>query len=64
MSISQRLCLFVALSIQNAMRLRQIVICGLPRSTIFPHYLIKGTILEKKVIEYKMCVSSFSTTFG
>jgi hypothetical protein len=30
---------------------------------IFPHYLTKGTILEKeKFIEYKMCGSIFSTT--
>jgi hypothetical protein len=30
---------------------------------IFPHYLIKGTILEKKrVIEHKICVLIFSTT--
>jgi hypothetical protein len=28
--------------------------------SIFPHYLINGTIFEKKVIEYEMCVSSFS----
>jgi hypothetical protein len=31
---------------------------------IFPHYLINGTIFEKKkVFEYKMCVLVFSTTF-
>ena len=36
---------FVALVIQHAMRMRHIVICGLPRSTIcFSHYLITGTI--------------------
>jgi len=29
---------------------------------IFPHYLINGTI-KKKVIEHKMCVLIFSTTF-
>ena len=28
----------------------------------FPHYLISGTISEKKNIEYKMCVLIFSTT--
>ena len=27
------------------------------------HYLIKGIIIEKKVIGHKMCVSIFSTTF-
>jgi hypothetical protein len=30
---------------------------------IFPLYLINGTILDKKVIEYKMCVLNFSTNF-
>jgi hypothetical protein len=30
---------------------------------IFLHCLINGTIFEKKVIEHKMCVSSFSTSF-
>ena len=29
---------------------------------IFPHYLINGTIFEKKVIEHKMRVLSFCTT--
>ena len=31
------LCVFVALDIQQAMRLRHIIIRGLPRSTIFFH---------------------------
>jgi len=30
---------FVALSIQDAMRMRHIVICGLPSSTIFFHII-------------------------
>jgi hypothetical protein len=30
---------------------------------VFPYYLINGTIFVKKVIEYKMCVLVFSTTF-
>jgi len=29
----------------------------------FPHYLIKDTILGKKITEYKMCVLIFSKTF-
>jgi hypothetical protein len=34
-----------------------VVICGLSGSTVFfPHYLINGTIFEKKrVTEYKLC---------
>ena len=32
-------CVFVALGIQHAMRKRYIVICGLPRSTIFYHIM-------------------------
>jgi hypothetical protein len=30
---------------------------------IFPHYLANGTTFKKKVIEHKMCVLIFSTTF-
>jgi hypothetical protein len=32
-------CVFVALSIQHAMRMRHIAIYGLPRSTIFFHFI-------------------------
>ena len=32
-------CVFVAFSIHHAMRMRHIVICGLPRSTILFHIL-------------------------
>ena len=34
-----------------------------PLYKVFPHYLINGTIFEKKNTEYKMCVLIFSTTF-
>jgi len=47
----------VALGIQLAMRMLHIVIGGLPRSTIFfPHYLINGTILERKKLLNVKCV--------
>jgi len=46
---------FVVFGIRHAMHRRQII-CGLPDSKYFPHYLINGMILEeKKVIEHTMC---------
>jgi hypothetical protein len=56
---------FVALGIQHTMHMCHIFTCGLLHSyNIFPHYLINGMILGwKKVIEYEMCFSAFSTTF-
>jgi len=53
----------VALGTQHVMRMPHIVICGLPGCTkFFPNYLINGKIFGK-VIEHKMCVLIFSTTF-
>ena len=37
LSLSLSLCVFVALGIHHAMRMRHIVICGLPRSPVFFH---------------------------
>ena len=58
MTIIQPTCLFVALGIQRAMRMRHIVVCVLPLYyNILPHYLINGTISKQKqkVTEHKMC---------
>jgi len=40
----------VALVIQHAMRVRRITLSSVARSAVnmLPHYLIKGTIFEKK----------------
>jgi len=56
---------FVALVTQHAMRMRHIVMWTVWLYSIFPYYLINGTIFEKKkkLFENKMCVLIFSTTF-
>ena len=63
MSITQPECVFVALVIQHAMRMRHIVICGPPRFTIFFHTISQKLRFQKKVTEHETCVLILSTTF-
>jgi hypothetical protein len=45
--ITEPVYVFLTLGIQHKIRMRHIFFCGLPRSTMFPHYLINGTNLER-----------------
>jgi hypothetical protein len=54
---------FVALVTQHAMRMRHIVICVLPDSTIFSTLSHERHDLKKKITEYKMRCFISSTTF-
>ena len=53
----------VAIGIVFAMRVHHIVICGLPALWYFSRLSHKWHIFQKIVIEHKMCVWIFSTTF-
>ena len=52
-------CVCVALVFQHATRMRHIVICGLPRSTLFFHLTSRKARFSKNVTEHKN-VFSFS----
>ena len=56
-------CVFVALGIQRAIRMRQIVICGMPRPTKCFYIVINEKIFEKKSYRKKLRVLISSTTF-
>jgi hypothetical protein len=54
---------FVALVTQYALRMRRIVICGVPSSTVFFHTFINGRLYKNKknFFEHKICFD-FSVT--
>jgi hypothetical protein len=47
---------FIAVSTQNAMRIRHIVFCGLSGSTVCFHLISYTVVISKKNIEHEMCV--------
>jgi hypothetical protein len=59
MSITQHVCVFVALGIQYAMRMRRVAICDPHRSTVFFHILPKRNQFSTKLL-YLKCVFRFS----
>ena len=64
MSITQTVCVLVALGTQHAKHMRHMVICALPALQYFSTLIHKRQDLKKKkkVIEHDMRVSIFSTT--
>jgi hypothetical protein len=57
-SITYSECVFIVLSIHNAMHMRHIVISGLPDSTYFSCYLTNSTFSKKKkkVFDHEMSI--------
>jgi hypothetical protein len=63
-SITYYECVFVALVIQHATRMRHTVICAYPAVLYFSTLSHKWHDLREKVIELNACVLIFSTTIG
>jgi hypothetical protein len=57
-------CLFIAFVIEHEMRIRHIVICGLPRSEIFIHIISIKHDFRKNAFQHKMCVLISSTNLS
>jgi hypothetical protein len=55
---------YVALDIQLVMLMRHMSSVVRTALQIISHYITHGNAFEKKVIELKTCVSSFSTTLS
>jgi len=57
MSVTQSVCVFVALGIGRAMHMNHTVICGLPDYTVFSHIISQtARFCGKKDIDHKICV--------
>jgi len=54
-SITYSECVFVAVSIQHAMRMCHTVICGLSDSTVLSHIISQTKGFSKKMTKHKMC---------